>query len=86
MQAYEDAIATSTTWAPWYVLPADDKHVMQTMAVVIIVDTIRSLGLEWPTVSDRELEANALARHQLESESASSIPQDSTSQSTRAGR
>ena len=62
MQAYEDAIATSTTWAPWYVLPADDKHVMQTMAVVIIVDTIRSLGLEWPTVSDRELEANAALR------------------------
>jgi PPK2 family polyphosphate:nucleotide phosphotransferase len=72
MQAYEDAIAaTSTAWAPWYVLPADDKHVMQAMAAVIIVDTIRSLGLEWPTVSDREHEANALARRQLESESAS---------------
>jgi polyphosphate kinase 2 (PPK2 family) len=30
MQAYEDAItATSTPSAPWYVLLADDKHVIR---------------------------------------------------------
>ena len=30
MQAFEDAItATSTAWAPWYVIPADHKPVMQ---------------------------------------------------------
>jgi len=69
MQAYEDAItATSTGWAPWYVLPADHKSVLQAMAAAIIVDTIESLDLQWPTVSDEAREANAKARLDLEAE------------------
>jgi polyphosphate kinase 2 (PPK2 family) len=69
MQAYEDAItATSTDWAPWYVLPADHKRVMQAMAAAIIVDTIGSLDLRWPTVSDKARDANANARLELEAE------------------
>jgi PPK2 family polyphosphate:nucleotide phosphotransferase len=69
MQAYEDAItATSTDWAPWYVLPADHKSVLQAMAAAIIVDTIESLDLGWPTVSDEAREANAKARLDLEAE------------------
>ena len=69
MQAYEDAItATSTDWAPWYVLPADHKRVMQAMAAAIIVDTIGSLDLRWPTVSDEARDANANARLELEGE------------------
>lgn len=70
MAAYEDAItATSTAWAPWYVLPADRKHVMQAMAAAILVDAIRSLDLHWPTVSDQDRAANAAARRELEAES-----------------
>lgn len=70
MTAYEDAItATSTAWAPWYVIPADHKHVMQAMAAAILVDTIRSLDLQWPTVSDQDRAANAVARRELEAES-----------------
>jgi PPK2 family polyphosphate:nucleotide phosphotransferase len=70
MQAYENAItATSTDWAPWYVIPADRKHVMQAMVVSILVDTIDSLELRWPTVSDATRAANANARAELEAES-----------------
>ena len=70
MQAYEDAItATSTEWAPWYVIPADHKHVMQAMTATILVDTIGSLDLSWPTVSDADREANEAARAVLEAES-----------------
>ncbi len=69
MRAYEDAIsATSTDWAPWYVLPADHKHVMQAMAAAVIVDAIGSLDLQWPTVDDADREANAEARSRLEAE------------------
>jgi PPK2 family polyphosphate:nucleotide phosphotransferase len=69
MQAFEDAItATSTEWAPWYVIPADHKHVMQAMVARILVDTISGLDLQWPTVSDEDREANAKARAQLETE------------------
>jgi PPK2 family polyphosphate:nucleotide phosphotransferase len=70
MQAYEDAItATSTEWAPWYVIPADHKHVMQAMVASVLVDTIDSLDLRWPTVSEADREANAEARAELEAES-----------------
>jgi PPK2 family polyphosphate:nucleotide phosphotransferase len=70
MRAYDDAItATSTDWAPWYVIPADHKHVMQAMTAAILVDTIESLDLQWPTVSDKQREANEKARRALEAES-----------------
>ena len=69
MQAFEDAIsATSTAWAPWYVIPADHKHVMQAMVASILVDAIESLDLQWPTVSPKERDANVEARRVLESE------------------
>jgi PPK2 family polyphosphate:nucleotide phosphotransferase len=69
MRAYEEAItATSTPWAPWYVIPADHKPVMQAMVAAILVDTIGSLGLSWPEVSDQARAANAEARRKLEAE------------------
>jgi PPK2 family polyphosphate:nucleotide phosphotransferase len=69
MQAFEDAItATSTEWAPWYVIPADNKRVMQAMVAAIIVDTIESLDLQFPVVSDAEREAHTAARRELEAE------------------
>ena len=69
MQAYDDAItATSTEWAPWYVVPADNKRVMQAMAVSVIVETIHTLDLHWPIVSDAARQANAEARAMLEAE------------------
>ena len=70
MQAFDDAItATSTEWAPWYVIPADHKHVMQAMVARILAEAITSMDLHWPTVSDEERAANAAAREQLEAES-----------------
>ena len=69
MRAYDDAItATSTDWAPWYVVPADNKRVMQAMTVSVMVDTINSLDLQWPVVSDAARQANAEARELLEAE------------------
>jgi PPK2 family polyphosphate:nucleotide phosphotransferase len=69
MQAFENAItATSTEWAPWYVIPADRKHVMQAMVAAIVADTIESLDLQFPVVSDAEREAHAAARRELEAE------------------
>jgi PPK2 family polyphosphate:nucleotide phosphotransferase len=69
MEAYEEAItATSTSWAPWYVIPADHKHVMQALVAGILVETIEAMDLKWPTVSEEEMEANAEARRKLEAE------------------
>jgi PPK2 family polyphosphate:nucleotide phosphotransferase len=69
MTAFEDAItATSTRWAPWYVIPADNKKVMQAMVARLMVEAIRSLGLDWPDVSDEQRAANREARRALEAE------------------
>lgn len=69
MQAFEEAItATSTSWAPWYVIPADHKQVMQAMVARIVVEAIQSLNLSWPEVSDEDRAAHAEARRLLEAE------------------
>jgi PPK2 family polyphosphate:nucleotide phosphotransferase len=69
MRAFEDAItATSTQWAPWYVIPANRKPLMRALAAGVIVGAVSSLGLSWPEVSDEERAANAQARQALEAE------------------
>ena len=69
MEAFEAAIsATSTEFAPWHVIPADHKHVMQAMVASIVVDTIEAFDLKWPTVSDKASADNARAREVLENE------------------
>ena len=69
MAAFEEALtATSTAWAPWYVIPADHKWLTQALVVTILVDTIAGLDLRWPEVSESERAANVEARRQLEAE------------------
>jgi PPK2 family polyphosphate:nucleotide phosphotransferase len=69
MSAFEDALtATSTPWAPWYVIPADHKWLTQALVARLLVEAIRGLDLRWPEVSESEREANAEARRQLEAE------------------
>jgi PPK2 family polyphosphate:nucleotide phosphotransferase len=53
MEAYEDALnETSRPWAPWYALPADDKHYMRRAVAQIVVETLESMHLEYPVVPD----------------------------------
>jgi PPK2 family polyphosphate:nucleotide phosphotransferase len=69
MRTFEEAItATSTPWAPWYVVPADHKPVMQAMVAAILIDTIHSLDLGFPEVSEQARVANAEARRRLAAE------------------
>lgn len=50
--AYDEMIrATSTTWAPWYVVPADNKWKMRAIVSHVICETIGRLDLKFPTVS-----------------------------------
>ena len=39
---------TSTKWAPWYVVPADDKSVRDYLVARTIADTMKRLKLEYP--------------------------------------
>src|SRR5204862_3293232 len=48
LEAYEEALeATSTEWAPWYVIPADRKWVTRTLVADILTSTVQSLELHY---------------------------------------
>jgi PPK2 family polyphosphate:nucleotide phosphotransferase len=53
--AYQSAFSemlthTSTTWAPWYVIPADHKWFARLAAAAVIADTLIALDPQYPTV------------------------------------
>jgi PPK2 family polyphosphate:nucleotide phosphotransferase len=69
MKAYSDCLsATSTKWAPWYVVPADRKWVTRAVVADVITTTLRSLDLKFPEVTDEQRKGLAGAKRQLEAE------------------
>ena len=64
MRCYEEALtATSTKWAPWYVIPADHKWAARVLVAAILTHAIKRLKLKMPTVSaEREKELAAMRR------------------------
>jgi len=68
MNAYEQALnATSRPWAPWYAIPADDKPYARLQVAEIVVESLKSLNLEYPEVSKRQLGEIGKMRKLLES-------------------
>lgn len=48
-KAYRDALKQcSTPWAPWYVVPADDKKARNYLIARTVVETLDNLGLRYP--------------------------------------
>ena len=69
MKAYQDALnATSTDWAPWYVIPADHKWVTRAVVADIVTSALRKLDLHYPKVTEAQRQALAEARRRLEEE------------------
>ena len=69
MEAYEAMItATSTSHAPWYVIPADRKWVSRAAVAAVLAGTIRKLGLRWPTVDAAKRKQISAAKRRLEKE------------------
>jgi polyphosphate kinase 2 (PPK2 family) len=51
MQAYEDAmIATSSDYAPWYVIPADSKTNRNLLISKLLLDALKNMKLKYPPV------------------------------------
>lgn len=56
MNAYQDAIsATSTKYAPWYIIPADKKWFARLAVSEIIVQTLKKLNPEYPSLSEEQI-------------------------------
>lgn len=69
MEAYETAInETSKDYAPWYVLPADDKWFARVAAIQIIIDTLEKMDLKYPQLSEEDRQDLQDAKTLLESE------------------
>jgi PPK2 family polyphosphate:nucleotide phosphotransferase len=67
--AYEEAIrGTATPYAPWYVVPADNKWFTRLIVVAAMNKALHDLDLSYPKVSDATRGALAEARVKLETE------------------
>jgi PPK2 family polyphosphate:nucleotide phosphotransferase len=68
-EAFEDAIDhTATPWAPWYIIPANNKWIMRAIVSMIVTETITSLELEPPVVSEQKKKLLDEARKELDSQ------------------
>ena len=68
-EAYEDMIRrTAKEYAPWYVVPADNKWFTRLVVAQAVVDALKGMNLKYPKVSGAEKAALAEARQQLENE------------------
>jgi PPK2 family polyphosphate:nucleotide phosphotransferase len=68
-QAYQDMLsATSTEWAPWYVIPADKKWFSRALVADVLTRHIEGLDLHYPEVSDEDRRELEEARRELEAE------------------
>src|SRR5450755_130507 len=67
--AYEDMIRhTATEYAPWYVVPADNKWFTRLIVEQAIVEALKNMNLKYPKVSGPQQAALAEARQELENE------------------
>jgi PPK2 family polyphosphate:nucleotide phosphotransferase len=69
MKAYEDVFThTSTDWAPWHIIPADNKWFMRAAVASIIAETMEGLTLDYPMLSTEQKKALAAAKRKLMAE------------------
>jgi len=75
MDAYEEMFNhTSTSWAPWYIIPADHKWFTRLAVVSVINHTLDGLKLAFPEVSPEQKEALIKAKEEMEQESGPAQP------------
>jgi PPK2 family polyphosphate:nucleotide phosphotransferase len=66
VRAYEEALsATSTKWAPWYVIPADHKWSSRVLVAEVIGAAIGALHLKFPEPSEEQKRALKKAKTEL---------------------
>jgi PPK2 family polyphosphate:nucleotide phosphotransferase len=67
--AYEKMIRnTASEYAPWVVVPADNKWFSRLLVVATVVDALSEMNLEYPKTSKEKLTALLAARKELEKE------------------
>lgn len=68
-RAYEDAFThTSTEWAPWRIIPADNKWFTRLAVAYFIYQQLQSLNLAYPKTGEAHRQTLAQAKELLENE------------------
>ncbi len=71
MEAYSEVLShTSTSQAPWHVIPANKKWFMRLAVSNIIVNRLSQLSLQYPKLPQLEIDHLKAARQRLEQEEA----------------
>ena len=66
MKAYEETIRnTATDYAPWYVVPADNKWFTRVVVASAVIEGLASLNLEYPKVDKVKLKELEAVKHTL---------------------
>jgi PPK2 family polyphosphate:nucleotide phosphotransferase len=64
--AYQDCLnSTSRPWAPWYAIPADNKHYARWQVAKIVNSAIAELGCDFPRVDEKTLAVLKKAKARL---------------------
>jgi PPK2 family polyphosphate:nucleotide phosphotransferase len=71
--AYQEAFsamlsATSTAYAPWYVIPADHKWFLRVGVAAVVIDALAKIDPQYPTVNDEARQALLASKERLEAE------------------
>ena len=65
-KSFEEMIAaTATKKSPWYVVPADNKAFARIVVASAVINTLDSLGLEFPQVNDKKKAELQMIRKEL---------------------
>jgi len=69
MEAYEEMIRhTATEYAPWYVVPADDKRFARVVVAEVVVEALEQMKVEYPKVDTGQRKQLKKVMEQLQRE------------------
>ena len=68
--------ATSTSWAPWYVIPADHKWFARLCAAAALTHALIDINPRYPEVGPQRREQLLLVKRELEAEAPEGAPAD----------
>jgi PPK2 family polyphosphate:nucleotide phosphotransferase len=68
--------ATSTEWAPWYVIPADHKWFARIAAGAVIIETLMTIDPQYPVLSQEAIDDLQQVKKELEAEAPDGVAPD----------
>jgi len=85
-QAFSQMLsATSTPWAPWFVIPADRKWFARICAGAVLINTLIEIDPQYPQVSEETRQQLLQVKVELEAQAPKGAPADPFAAKEQAG-